>query len=136
MSTEGTAPMDPVTNRDADVAPELAPLHLAEKSDGPGAAMVISAGIGFFVLGFLTILAEASAGANTWLTSWQWGQGVGALAGKTTISSLVYFASLALLWALWRNKDVNIKNAFYVGLTLGILGALATFPTFFQMFAP
>ena len=128
--------MNPGTHHDADISPELAPLHLADKPDGPGAAMVISAGIGLFVLGFLTILAEVSKGANTWLATWQWGQGVGALAGKTTISSLVYVVSLAAMWAMWRNKDVNIKNAFYIGLALGILGALGTFPTFFQMFAP
>jgi len=96
--------------------------------------MVISAGIGFFMLGFFTVLAEASVGAKDWLASWEWGQGVGPLAGKTTVSSLVYFASLALLWALWRNKDVNIKNAFYIGLALGALGALGTFPPFFQLF--
>lgn len=127
MSTEGTAPMNQ--------SPELAALNLADKPDGPGAAMMISAGFGVFVLGFLTILAEASAGANTWLASWQWGQGVGALAGKSTVSSLLYFASLAVLWILWRNKDVDLKKAFYIGLVLGVLGVIGTFPTFFQMFA-
>ena len=127
MSTEGTAPMNQ--------SPELAPLNLADKPDGPGAAMMISAGFGVFVLGFLTVLAEASAGANTWLATWQWGQGVGALAGKSTVSSLLYFASLAVLWVLWRDKVVDLKKAFYVGLVLGVLGVIGTFPTFFQMFA-
>lgn len=128
MSTEGTAPMNQ--------SPELAALNPADKPDGPGAAMMISAGFGVFVLGFLTVLAEASAGANTWLASWQWGQGVGALAGKSTVSSLLYFASLALLWAMWRNKEVDLKKAFYIGLGLGVLGVIGTFPTFFQAFAP
>lgn len=134
MSTEGTAPMNPASHHDVDISPELASLNLADKPDGPGAAMVVSAGIGFFVLGFLTVLAEASAGGKAWLQSWEWGQGVGPLAGKTTVASLAYFASLALLWALWRNKNVNLKNAFYIGLALGILGALGTFPPFFQLF--
>ncbi|GEM_PF-6194034 len=31
-------------------------------------------------------------------------------------------------------RDVSLKIAFYVGLTLGILGAVGTFPTFYQMF--
>jgi len=127
--------MNSASAHDADIAPELAPLNLADKPDGPGAAMMISAGFGIFVLGALTILAEASKGANTWLATWQWGQGVGALAGKSTIASLLYFASLALLWIIWRNKDVNLKMAFYVGLGLGVLGAIGTYPTFFQMFA-
>ena len=132
MSTEGTAPM----NHDSDVVPELAPLHLADKPDGPGAAMVISAGLAFFVVGLLTILAEMSEDVGTWLGKWSGDAGVGALAGKTTIASLVFFASLALLWAMWRQKDVDIKKAFYLGLTLGILGAIATFPPFFVLFAP
>ena len=135
MRTEGTAPMKPESPYDADISPEIGQLDQADRPDGPGAAMVVSAGIAIFVLGFLTVLAEASAGANTWLMSWQWGRGVGTLAGKSTIASLVYVGSLALLWTLWRNKDVNIKTAFYVGLTLGILGAIGTFPKFFQMFA-
>lgn len=136
MSTEGTAPMSSETQQDADMAPELAPLHLADKPDGPGAAMVISAGLGFFVVGLLTIMAEISEDFGTWLGKWAGDAGVGALAGKTTIGLLVYVGSLVLLWALWRNKNVNIKSAFYLGLTLGILGALATFPPFFVLFAP
>lgn len=136
MTTEGTSPMNASTHHDTDVAPELEPLRLADKPDGPGAAMMISAGIGIFVLGLLTVLGEFSTGINTWLTSWDWAGGVGALAGKTTIASIAYVGSLILMWAIWRNKDVNIKTAFYVGLALGILGAIATFPTFFQMFAP
>jgi len=135
MSTEGNTPMNPQTHDDAGISPEIAALHLEDRPDGPGAAMMISAGLAIFALGFLTVLAEASKGANTWLGTWQWGQGVGALAGKTTIASLVYFGSLALLWVIWRNKQVNLKTAFYVGLGLGILGAVGTYPTFFQMFA-
>ena len=127
--------MNPGTHYDADIPPEIAPLHLADKPDGPGGAMMISAGLAIFVLGLLTILAEASAGANTWLSKWQFGHGVGALAGKTTIASLVYVGSLALLWIIWHKKDINLKNAFYVGLALGILGAIGTFPKFYQMFA-
>ncbi len=127
--------MNPQSAHDTEVSPELERMDLADKPDGPGAAMMISAGLGIFVLGLLTVLAEASTGVNDWLATWQWGQGVGALAGKTTLASLVYFASLALMWSLWRHKDVNLKTAFYVGLGLGILGAIATFPTFFLMFA-
>lgn len=30
---------------------------------------------------------------------------------------------------------VDLKRAFYIGLGLGVLGAIGTFPTFFQIFA-
>lgn len=123
-------------HHDEEIAPELASLDLPDKPDGPAAAMMISAGIGIFVLGVLTVLAEASEDAKTWLADWEWGQGVGPLAGKTTIASLAYVVSLVALWVTWRDKDTDLKKAFYLGLGLGILGAVGTFPTFFQAFAP
>jgi hypothetical protein len=39
------------------------------------------------------------------------------------------------LWLIWRRRDVNIKTSFYVGLLLGVIGAVLTFPTFFQAFS-
>jgi hypothetical protein len=124
------------THHDADVPPELAQLHLDDKPDGPGAAMMISAGIGVLVLGIMTLWVEASASMNTALGKWDFGSGAGALSGKVIIASIAYFASLAILWLLWKDKDVDLKKAFYVGCGLGLTGALLTFPTFFQLFAP
>ena len=123
-------------HHDEQIAPELEALDLPDKPDGPGAAMMISPGIGIFVLGLLTVLAEASEDAKTWLAKWEWDQGVGPLAGKTTIASLAYVLSLVALWAAWRQKDTDLKKAFIIGLGLGVLGAIGTFPTFFQAFAP
>lgn len=137
MNAEGTTTMTTSTSHhDEEIAPELAEMNLPDKPDGPGAAMMISAGIGIFVLGLLTVLAEASTGWKDWLLKWEWGQGVGPLAGKTTIATLAYFVSLAVLWGIWRAKDVNIKKAFVIGLALGVLGAVGTYPSFFQSFAP
>lgn len=136
MNAEGTPTMTTTVHHDEEIAPELAEFHLPDKPDGPGAAMMISAGVGIFVLGFLTVLAEASTGAKSWLQKWEWGQGVGPLAGKTTLAALAYIASLIVLWVIWRAKNVNLKTAFYIGLALGVLGAIGTYPTFFQKFAP
>lgn len=121
---------------DHEIPAELAELDLPDKPDGPGAAMMISAGIGIFMLGLFTVLAEASTGVKDWLQKWEWGVGVGPLAGKTTVATLIYFLSLAVLWVIWRNKEINVRNAFYIGLGLGVLGAIGTYPAFFQAFAP
>ena len=89
---------------------------------------------GVSVLGFQPTLAEASRGAKPWMATWQWDHGLGPLAGKTTVASLLYFVSLAVLWVMWRDKAVDLKKAFYIGLLLGVLGVIGTFPTFYQMF--
>ena len=122
------------TNAYSDI-PELAPLNLAEKPDGPGSAIVLSAGIGIFTLGFLCILAEASEGVNAFLLWFQAGTGVGALAGKTIVAAIVYGGSLILLWGLWRNKDVNLKRSFFIALALGVLGVIMMYPPVFTLFA-
>lgn len=119
---------------DLAVAPELEGLVTEDKPDGPGAAMLISAGIGIFVLGLFTVLAEASVGIKDWLQTFEMGLGVGPLAGKVALGTLAYFVSLGGLWALWRHKDVDLRRAFIIGCILGALGALMTFPTFFQLF--
>lgn len=120
---------------DIAVAPELEGLVTEDKPDGPGAAMLISAGVGIFVLGLFTVLAEASTGIKDWLQTFEMGLGVGPLAGKVATGTIAYFLTLGALWALWRDKDVNLRRAFIIGCTLGVLGALMTFPTFFQLFA-
>ena len=96
--------------------------------------MLISAGVGIFVLGLFTVLAEASPGIKTWLQGFEMDLGVGPLAGKVATGTIAYFVSLAGLWALWRDKDVDLRRAFTIGCILGALGALMTFPTFFQIF--
>jgi hypothetical protein len=125
---------NPGRHDDVGVAPELGPLNLADKPDGPGAAAMIAAGIGVFVLGFFTTAAVISGGIKSFLAWWEWGQGVGPLAGKSTLAILAWLISWLILDLLWRKKDVDLKTAFYIGLGLGVLGAIGTFPTFFELF--
>ncbi len=114
--------------------PELEGLDLTERPDGPGAAFMLSAGIGCFVLGLFTTLDEASKGVDTFLATWGT-NGVGPLAGKVGLAVIAFVVSFAVLVALLWKKDVNIKKWFWVSVALGSLGALLTFPLFFQMFA-
>jgi len=121
-------------HHDEEIAPELAELDLPDRPDGPGAAAMVSAGFGIFVLGLLTTLSEASTGLHDFLEDFQGGVGVGPLAGKVILASIAYFVSWAVLALVWRRRDVDIRRWFAVGLVLGILGAVGTFPTFFQLF--
>jgi len=123
------------THHDAETVPELADLHLVDKPDGPGAAAILAAGIGIFVLGLLTTLNEMSEGIHTFLDAFDGDGGVGPLSGKTILATVAFFGSWAVLWGLWRNKDIDIKTTFWIGLGLGVVGTVLMFPPVFQAFA-
>jgi len=125
---------DPDRHDDVGAAPELAGLDLADKPDGPAAAAMLSAGVGILMLGLLTTFAVISDPIHDFLDWWQWGQGVGPLAGKTTIAVVIWLVAWAILYLVWRHKDVDLKKAFYGGLVLGIIGAIGMFPPFFELF--
>jgi hypothetical protein len=115
-------------------APELASLNLADKPDGPAAAAMVAAGIGIFMLGLLTTLAVPWADLKDFLADFQAGRGVGPLAGKTVLAVVVWAVSWGILHFRWRDKDVDLKKMFSIGVFLGILGAVGTFPPFFERF--
>ena len=116
-------------------APELEPLHLADRVDGPAAAVMMSAGIGIFVLGLLTLLSEASVPIHDFLEELEFGQGVGPLAGKTLLSSAGFLVSWAILGTVMRHEEVDLRRWFWIAFALGAVGAVLTFPPVFQAFA-
>ncbi|HEX6221623.1 MAG TPA: hypothetical protein VF115_11060 [Acidimicrobiia bacterium] len=122
------------TTHDSETAPELTELHLEERHDGPGAAAIVAAGVGIFVLGLLTLLSELSEGIHDFLGSMDLGQGVGPLAGKTILASLTFFVVWATIGLVWRDKDPDIKRVFWIGLGFGVVGAILTFPPIFTAF--
>lgn len=121
---------------DEDRAHELVDLELEDKPDGPAAAAALAAGVGIFVLGLLTILSEVSTPIHDWLEVWEFGRGVGPLAGKTTVAVIAWAVTWLVAAALLRKRDVSLRAWFIASLVLGILGALGTFPPIFLSFAP
>ncbi len=104
----------------------------AERPSGPAAAVILAAGIGALVLGFLTTLAEANVPAHDWL---QFYDRVGPLSGKTIIAGAVFFGSWGILTAIWRRSNPPLRTVTIVSVVLIVLGLLGTFPIFFQAFA-
>jgi hypothetical protein len=103
-----------------------------DRPTGPVAAAVLATGIGAFVLGLLTTLSEASTGVHDFL---EFDEDVGPLSGKTILAVVAYFASWAILHALWRRQNPPMRPILIAAAVLVALGILGTFPTFFQAFA-
>ena len=123
-----------MTNKHDIETPELKELHLEQRHDGPGAAAMVAAGAGIFVLGLLTLLSELSEAVHDFLGSLDFGQGVGPLAGKTILASMTFFIVWATVGLVWRERDPDIKKVFWIGLSLGLVGAVLTFPPIFTAF--
>jgi hypothetical protein len=102
-----------------------------DRPTGLMAAALLAAGLGAFILGLLTTLAEASTGTASWL---QFNDRVGPLSGKTIIAVAVFFGSWVVLSALLQRKNPQLKGVLVATGTLLALGFLMTFPTFFQAF--
>jgi hypothetical protein len=115
--------------------PELEPLELRARPDGPGAAVMLATGIGILTLGVVTVLSEASEAAHDWLESLDFGLGVGPLAGKTIVASAAFFAAWLVLGLALRGKEVRLAVWFWVALVMAVAGAVLLFPPVFSSFA-
>jgi hypothetical protein len=107
-------------------------LQEIDRPTGPVAAAVLATGIGAFVLGLLTTLNEASTGIHDFL---EFSTDVGPLSGKTILAAGAYFGSWAILHALWRRQNRDLRPILIAAAALIALGILGTFPIFFQAFA-
>lgn len=106
--------------------------EFTDKPEGPIAAAILAGGIGCLALGVLTTLAEASTGIKDWL---QWSDRVGPLSGKTGMAVIVWLVAWAVLHVVYRAKPFETRRAMVIALILVAMGAVGTFPTFFQAFA-
>ena len=98
---------------------------------GAGAAALISAGIGCFIIGLMTTLVEASGGLKNALNWWN---SAGPLTGKTGVGVIVWLVAWLGLWLAWRNKDRSLRTAFIAMIVLIVVGLLLTFPPIFTNF--
>lgn len=98
---------------------------------GPGAAAMISAGIGSLFLGLMTTGAVLSADLKNALNLYN---PAGPLSGKTTVAFAAWLISWAILGWIWKDKDSDLRRAFTTTLVLIVLGLILTFPPVFEAF--
>jgi hypothetical protein len=100
---------------------------------GPAAAVILSVGLASLVLGVLSTLTAASTSVSSFLTL---SNRVGDLSGVTTLATVIFFGSWALLALAWRRADPPLRTVVIVTAVLLGLGLVGTFPPFFHAFEP
>ena len=108
-------------------------LETEEQPVGEAAAAILAAGVGAFAMGLMTTLAEAFEGFRTFLNVYN---PVGPLSGKTLGAIVIWLISWAVLYFMWKGKDIPFPRVFTATVILIALGVLGTFPIFFDLFAP
>lgn len=104
---------------------------VAARTNGSGAAAVLAAGIGSFVLAVLAVAADKSALLKSHLNLYK---PTGPLSGVTTVAIIIWFLTWGLLELGWRNKTVAVNRICVLALVLLGLGMVLTFPPVVDLF--
>jgi hypothetical protein len=99
----------------------------SEVLNGPGAAAILSAGLGCFLVGLFFLAEDALPAANTFFTFYA---PAGALSGTTTAAVVIWLAVWWILSRAWRRKTLRMWWVNAVAFLLLTLGLLLTFPPF------
>jgi hypothetical protein len=99
--------------------------------NGSGAAAILAAGIGAFMVGFLAIAADKSAFLKNLFIFYK---PTGPLSGVTTSAILVWLIAWGILEGRWRNRTVALACINAVALVLLGLSLLLTFPPVAELF--
>lgn len=98
--------------------------------NGPGAAAVLAASIGWFVLGALALAGDAAPSVAHLLSIWK---PTGPLSGVTTVAIAVWLLAWLPLARLWRRRDVSMTIVGAASAALMGGGLLLTFPPFMDL---
>lgn len=95
--------------------------------NGPGAAAILSAGIGCFALSVFAVVADASKPVAKFFTFYL---PTGPLSGVTTTAIVLWLVMWGVLARLWHHRTVAIAKINVVAFVFLFLGILLTFPPF------
>ena len=102
-----------------------------EMTNGSGAAAILAAGVGAFVLGVLAVVGDQSVVVKSWMIFYK---PTGPLSGVTTTAIVVWLGCWGLLDWRWRRRCVAVGRVCLVALVLLGLGVLLTFPPVGDLF--
>jgi hypothetical protein len=101
------------------------------RPNGSGAAAILSAGIGSFMLAFFAIAADKSAFLKNLFIFYK---PTGPLSGVTTTAILVWLIAWGILEGRWRKRNVAMGRISVGALILLSLSLLLTFPPVAELF--
>ena len=95
--------------------------------NGRGAAAVLAAGTGAFLMAFFALLADKSAAIKSSMIFYK---PTGPLSGVTTCGLIVWLVAWFILHARWKNRNLAMGRVGTAALVLLLLAVLLTFPPF------
>ena len=104
---------------------------LTSRPNGAGAAAVLAAGIGAFLVAIIAILADQSAAIKSLMIFWK---PTGPLSGVTTCAIVLWLVAWTILHARWRNRSVALARINAAAFILLTFGLLLTFPPLADLF--
>jgi len=99
--------------------------------NGGGAAAVLAAGIGSFLVALFALIADKSAAIKSMMIFYK---PTGPLSGVTTCAIVVWLIVWLILHRLWHRRRIAMGRTGVAALALLILGVLLTFPPIADFF--
>lgn len=99
---------------------------------GSAAAALLACGVASAVLGAAVVASDANLAVKAALTLHE---GVGPLAGKTTLATVAYLLSWLVLHVALRRRTVRFRTTMLATAALVTVGLLLTFPPIYQIWA-
>jgi hypothetical protein len=108
-----------------------APAGMASVTNGSGAAAILAAGIGAFLIAILAIAADKFSEIKSVMIFYR---PTGPLSGVTTCAIVGWLAAWAILERLWRRRSVALGPVNAAAFLLLALSLLLTFPPIADLF--
>ena len=104
---------------------------VSAQSNGTGAAALLAAGVGSFLVALFALIADKSAAIKSAMIFYK---PTGPLSGITTCAIIAWLILWIVLHRLWQRRNVAIGRISVAALALLILAVLLTFPPIADLF--
>jgi hypothetical protein len=108
-----------------------APVNVKMNPNGPGAAAVLAAGLGSFLVAVFALVADKSSAIKSLMIFYP---PTGPLSGVTTCAIVVWLLAWLLLHVGWKDRNLAMGRVSAIAFVLLGLGLLLTIPPLADLF--